>query len=162
VSDDEVLIRVLVAPQHIHKKKSRPTGQALSAAESSGLSLMRENHATDDAIRAVAERLVNRARASQGEQSGKVGVFGVLQMRCSIVRASKADGDEAPAYCVYDTALPHDVSHAEAFQRTNDAEPEMILARRRQLLSEVEATFIPVADFRGGLLRDLSPTSFCD
>ena len=78
----EVLIRILVAPQHMDKKR-RPRAAALSDAERNGLSVFREHQATNSEIREVAEGLVARARAANGE---KAGVFGVLRMSCGTVR----------------------------------------------------------------------------
>jgi hypothetical protein len=159
VVDEEILIRVVVAPEQV--KKGKPTPATISGAESGGLSLMRQNEATDAIVRAVAKGLVDRARARRGDQANKVGVFGILEIRCGTIRAAKANGETQPAYCVYDTALEHDadggVSHAEAFQRISQAEKELQLARRKKLFTEVETSFIPVAEFRNGLLSDLAP-----
>jgi hypothetical protein len=152
VDDDEVVARILVAPQHMDKK-GRPRAGALSDAERNGLSLFRENHAKDHEIRRVAEGLVARARQSQGD---KAGVFGVLLMQCGIIRAFQREG-ESPCYCLYDTALVDSPGHAEVFQRVADVELPICEDRRRLLFGLVKNTFVPVADFRDGLLLDLAP-----
>ena len=55
---------------------------------------------TDAEIRTVAKGLVERARAAE-----KAGAFRVLMMPCATVCKCNADGEDDPAYCVYDTAL---------------------------------------------------------
>lgn len=153
VEDDEVVARILVAPYHIDKKTGLPRASALSGAESSGLSLFRDAHAKDDEIRAVAVGLVENARKAQGD---KAGVFGVLLMRGSVIRRICREG-EAPCYCLYDTGLAYNPSHAEIFQRIADVATPIHLDRRRLLFGAVKDTFVPVKDFRDGLLADLAP-----
>lgn len=148
-----MLIRLLVAPQHMNSKRG-PRAAALSAAETGGLSVFREDQASDEEIRSVAEDLVKRARASQGDRAG---IFGVLLMSCLSIRETKADDESNPAYCVYDTALKEKPSHAEAFQRVHGAEDALREARRRALFTSVEFGFVPVESFRKGLLSDLAP-----
>jgi hypothetical protein len=147
-----VLIRILVAPQHM--KKGLPKAAALSDAERNGLSMFREAEATDDQIRAVAETLVNRARE---KNTAKAGVFGVLRIRCGDIRRCIAPPENEPGYCVYDTALLETPSHAEAFQRVHNCELPIQDLRRNALFAKVESTFVRVQDFRQGLLADLAP-----
>lgn len=154
VGDDEILIRVLVAPQHMDKKKKLPRAAALSDAERAGLSVFRELEATDQEIRGVAEKLVERARATQGS---KAGVFGVLRMVCRDVRLCRSEEDVSPAYCVYDTAEKEIESHAEVFQRVHQADDSLKDARRLALFNVVKTAFVSVGDFRKGLLKDLAP-----
>jgi len=153
VASSEILIRVLVAPQHM-AGRSRPRAAALTDAERTGLSVLREGTATDEEIRSVAEGLVARARRSNGD---KAGVFGVLKMECGVVRGVAAESDATSAYCVYDTALLELGSHAEIFQRVHDVEAPVHEERRKKLFDVVRPTFVSVADFRNGLLADLAP-----
>lgn len=156
VQDAEILIRVLVAPQHMRGKR-QPKPAALSDAERNGLSMFREGLVEPKAIRDVAEGLVQKARLAAGSKADKAGVFGVLRMQCAVVRQTVCDPEERSAYGVYDTALEGDKSHTEAFQRVADASEDLIEARRRHLFAKVEATFIPVDEFMNGLLSDLAP-----
>jgi hypothetical protein len=141
-------------------RKRKPRGAALTDAERGGLSVLRENHATNEEIRKVAVGLVEKSRSSQGEKADQAGVFGVLRMPCSAVRASKAEEDSAAAYCVYDTAIPDTVSHAEAFQRVHGVEDGLREERRRLLFTAVKSEFISVEHFRDGLLADLAPRAW--
>jgi hypothetical protein len=154
VKSEEVLIRVLVAPQHMDKRKELPKAAALTDAERSGLSVFREHQATDEEIRKVAEGLVKTARAAQGD---KAGIFGVLRMPCATIRTCRAEADDDPAYCVYDTAEKYIPSHAEAFQRVHDVEDGLREERRRLLYAAVKSEFVSVDKFRNGLLSDLAP-----
>lgn len=153
VKDEETLIRILVAPQHVDKK-GRPRAAALSDAERGGLSVFRDAQAKDEEIRTVAEGLVSKARSTNG---AKAGVFGVLLMQCAIVRSCRGESDDAACYCIYDTALPDSPGHAETFQRVSDVAEPVREDRRRVLFGLVKERFIPVGQFRNGLLLDLAP-----
>jgi hypothetical protein len=153
VKDTEVLVRVLVAPQHMTGKR-QPRAAALTDAERNGLSLLREHEATDEDIRKVAEGLVARARNHHGN---KAGVFGVLRIHCGTVRNCVPECDDAPCYCVYDTALSELRPHTETFQRVAGVEDGIRELRRATLFSVLKTSFVSVGEFRGGLLLDLAP-----
>jgi hypothetical protein len=154
VENTEVLVRILVAPQHMRRKTGRPRSAALTDAERGGLSVFREERATDAEIRKVAEDLVFSARARQGKGAG---VFGVLKMECVKVRNFCRDTEKEPCYCVYDSALERLPSHAEAFQRIAGVEDAIREDRRNTLFELIKAGFVPVDEFRDGLLKDLAP-----
>ncbi|MFG1433191.1 hypothetical protein V5F44_19380 [Xanthobacter sp. V2C-8] len=156
VGSDELLIRIIVAPQHIHPKKKTPKAGALADAERGGLSIFRNDQATNEEIRRVAEALVNRARKIHGE---KAGVFGVIMMSCKVVRECRAENEVDPSFCVYDTGLSDMTSHSEAFQRIHNADDALREARRCALFNAVKDNFLDVFSFRDGLLSDLAPKS---
>jgi hypothetical protein len=71
----------------MHPKTGMPRPAALTHAETIGLSVFREERATDDEIRGTALRLVENARANQDDiRAKKIGVFGVLRMSCNTIR----------------------------------------------------------------------------
>lgn len=152
VLDDEMLVRILVTPIHI--KGNRVKAAAFSGAEKGGLSLFRDAQATDDEILKVATGLVENARKNNGDAAG---VLGVLVIAASAIRQTKAETDERPAFCVYDTALPDIPSHVEAFQRTHEASEDLRLLRRTELQKNASGSFVPAAEFRNGLLLNLAP-----
>lgn len=152
VRDDEVLIRILVAP--IHVKGDRVVGAAFSRAETSGLSLFRDAQASDEEIYRVATVLVNDARERNGDSAG---VQGVLLIQAGAIRATQAEAENRPAYCVYDTGLEDNTGHAEAFQRVHQAPADLKILRRAALQKNAVGSFIPTSQFRNGLLLDLAP-----
>ncbi len=154
VQNNEVLIRILVAPQHMHKKRSQPTAASLSDSERKGLSVIRHGFIKDEIIKAVAEGLVERARSSNND---KAGVFGVLLLECETVRQFARSEQEGRCYCVYDTGEPENPGHAEIFQRVAGVEKPVRDDRRQKLFEKVKARFVPVAEYRGGLLAYLAP-----
>lgn len=155
VGDEEILVRILISPQHMHKKRREPAAAAISAAELSGLSVFRDAQATDEQIRKVAEGLIAGAKAANNP---KVGVFGVLKFLCHKPRRLIIVGETEECYGVYDTALPDNPSHSEIFQRIDGIADELRLARRTGLFSIIKADFVPVSDYRNGFLLDLAPT----
>jgi len=134
--------------------KGLPKGAALSDAERRGLSMFREVQATDKQIREVAQNLVDRARQANGL---KAGVFGVLRIRCGDIRDCLTPPEQEPSYCVYDTAKRDKPSNAEAFQRVHNCEKGLRDLRRNTLFAKIESHFVPVKEFRSGLLADLAP-----
>jgi hypothetical protein len=155
INGREVLMRVVVTPIHMHRKrKDEVTAACLSQAETSGLSLLRREHASNDEVIEVATRLVENARQSHGD---KAGVFGVLEMQAAMVRGFIADREADRSYCLYDTAEPTRPSHSEAFQRVNGVAEEVRLLRRTGLFNLIKGQFVPVTAFRDGLLRHLAP-----
>ena len=158
VENHEKLIRLLIAPQH-HGKNGQPKASALTDAERNGLSVFRDAQVTDELILCVASGLVTRARERQSDPDKKaeVGVFGVLRMNCSTIREFIRNSELRSCYCVYDTAQTDIPSHAETFQCVAFVEEKVREDRRRQLFAIVRSTFVSVADFRNGLLRDLAP-----
>lgn len=152
VDDDETLVRILVSP--IHVKNGVVRGAAFSAAEKSGLSMVRDSQASDAEIRKVAERLVEGARRNNG---AKAGVLGVLLIKASTIRNTVSEGENDASYCVYDTALADNLPHAEAFQRVFQAPTDLIELRRATLMKNIGSAFVPASDFRQGLLFDLAP-----
>lgn len=155
VADGEILIRLLVAPQHIDGA-GQPQATSLRDAELSGLSLLREDQATDDEIRSTAEQLVTNARRANNL---KAGVIGVLRMQTATVRSSRAPEEARGGFCIYDAAEASRPSHAEAFQRMAGTGKPLARARRHVLFENVKASFLPVDTFRGGLLKHLGPKS---
>lgn len=154
VQDDEILIRVLISPQHMHKKRVEPLPASISSAELGGLSVFREAQATDIQIRRVAEGLVALAKQSG---NAKAGVFGVLRFSCGVPRHMVIPLEARPGYGVYDTGLRENASHSEVFQRMHGTADEIKLARRTTLFGLIKPTFLAVAAFRNGLLNDLAP-----
>ena len=154
VSETEVLIRLIVSPRHIHRKKGTPTAAALTHAENQGLSIFRESIAKNEEIRRSAERLVEGARSADP----KAGIFGVFRIPCNVIR-QVAIPDAAPSYCVYDTAEKEIPSHAEAFQRIVGFDKSVHDSRRNALFALVAPNFVPVSTFRDGLLLDLAPVT---
>jgi hypothetical protein len=148
VDSGEFLIRILVAPQHMQKGKKLPRASALTDAERNGLSTFRDYLAESQNIRAVAKNLVERALVSNKE----AGVFGVLLLPVAEVREYRCSDDSSSSYCVYDTALADNPSHAEIFQRVAGVDESLKENRRQGLFKLVRTKFIPVDEFRGGLL----------
>ncbi|WP_146056469.1 hypothetical protein [Methylobacterium sp. V23] len=155
VGDEEVLTRILISPFHVDRKKGIMTKSAITAAETSGWSVLREQQATDLEIKTTAEGLVERARSSK---QPNVGVYGVAKFTCKTIRDFLYIDDVSGSYCVYDTALKESRSHAEIFQRVFLTEKEVLSDRRKYMTAALNDIGIePVSSYRGGLLSYLSP-----
>lgn len=151
----EVLLRIVISPQHV--KKGKPKAAVLSHAETQGLSVFRDNFASDAEILHVATQLVNGARQNQPNPE-KVGVFGVISMTVGAIRSLVGPNESEPGFCVYDTGKIDIPSHAEAFQRMNGVPEGVPGQRRTALFTLVQSGFVPVTSFRNGLLSNLAPS----
>lgn len=153
VVNSESLVRLLIAPQHRNRRNGSLRASSLTDAETHGLSLFREDQATDREIVAQAERLIERARRS----NPGAGVFGLLRLNGGHVRSFRHVHDVGTSYCIYNTASSQSPSHAEAFQRVAGVDVALREARRIELFGLVHTGFVPVSEFRNGLLAHLSP-----
>ena len=161
VENEETLVRIIVAPQHLHRRTKEPKATTLTHAQTIGMSVFRENLATDKEILDAAKTLVARARASaarggRGDEK-KVGVLGVLRMTCEQIRTFRWETEPDPCFCVYDTATRLAPAHADAFQRIANVSPEVQDARKNALFAHIKSGFLPVEKFRNGLLAGLAP-----
>jgi hypothetical protein len=154
VLDDELLVRLLVAPSHMDRK-GNPRASALTQAESGGMSMFRDKYASDAIIREKAINLVDKGRLQHGT---KAGIGGVLLLRTEIVRGFVCSRETDRSYCVYDTAARLDESHAEAFQRVTVGDIIVHEERRKELFKIVFHSFVKPEAFRSGLLADLIAT----
>lgn len=162
VHDAETLIRIAIDPDHFFRKTGLLKPSILIHAETRGMSIFREERATNDEIRTAAERLVANARAfaRQRRKSEKnIGVGGLLRMKCADIRTFCWEHETDPCYCVYDNASRNNPAHAAAFQRIANVALAVRDARRNALFERVKAALITVDEFRDGLLKDLAPDS---
>ncbi len=156
VSDDEVLIRLVIAPIH---GTSAPKPAALQTAETHGLSVFRKKYVSDTELRKRAEELVSNAREGRPKSPESAGLMSVIEMYAGIIRSCSVPVESTPSFCVYDTA-EHDIpSHAEAFQRMHDVQIAIKSLRRTALFNLVKSGFVPVSEYRQGLLADLAPST---
>lgn len=153
IADDEYLIRLVIAPQHVDKKKKTVKNAVLSHAETCGMSVFRDDAPTDE-IMSVAKELVDSARSKGNLEAG---LFGVLRFRCRDARQYTPEEEEAPVYCVYDTAKSDKPSHGDAFQRVNGVDKNRHDIRRKGLFAVIGSTFVPNEDFREGAFMSLAP-----
>lgn len=155
VDDMEALVRIVIAPQHIHRKTGLPKASVLTHAESIGMSVFREGLATNEERLSAAAILVQNSRKANPTS----GVFGLLRMKCEMLRTFCWKDDTIPSYCVYDTATKDAPAHADTFQQVANVPAGVRDARRAALFDQVKAGFVSVSEFRGGLLKDLAPKS---
>ena len=155
VHADETLLRIVVSPWHVHRKKGTVYAAVLSGAEKTGLSTLRASHATEAELTRTAEELTNSVR----EKDPSGGVFGVLALNAGVIKREGLQELSGSTFCVYDTALKLKPAHADICQRTSGTPPNTQQARRQELFKKVERTFVPVSRFMGGLLMPWAAAS---
>lgn len=146
IESSETLIRFVVPPQHWDKKKQRVKAAALSQAETQGMSVYRCGYCSDEELLRAAQDLVGPKR----QQVPTAGILGVLVLPADAVKSCL--NESSPPYCIYDTELPNKPSHADVYQRVANCPDTIRQERRLELFQLVKDKFVPVADFRGGLL----------
>ncbi len=152
VQPEEELLRIVIVPQHV--KNGKVKAAVLSHAENIGMSCFRRARASDSELRATACELVDVAR----KNDPKVGIYGVLLMPAKLVKECVDEVGGVPVFCVYDTAMPGRPAHTDVFQRREGADELVAQTRRQDLFGRVKNNFIPVSEFRGGLLMDFRAT----
>jgi hypothetical protein len=157
VHDTETLIRIVIVPYHINRKTGLLKASVLTHAGSIGMSVFREESASNDEIRAAAMTLVQNARKAKAPTAA--GILGLLKINCGEIRTFCWERETDPCYCVYDTATKDAPAHADAFQRVANVSDQVRDARRNALFDRVKADLVTVDEFRGGLLKDLAPGS---
>ena len=116
VQDDELLIRTIYSPVQINQV----TGNADPAyfrkdARTRGLSVNRKEHINSSELRSKIETKIARDQADGKERDEN---YLVVSATCGDIRSHIEEGG-ARLFCVYDTALEDDKSHAdvcEAFE----------------------------------------------
>lgn len=108
VVDDEIIIRVLVSPDHIDLDTDELMSNRLTAVHSSGLSVLRQC-ASDDEIRLTVHQLTQ-------ETAEPNTLYGAAIMRASEIRS--LNEDNLKWFCVYDTYADQKPSHADVFGTT--------------------------------------------
>ncbi|MDR7118397.1 hypothetical protein [Caulobacter sp. BE254] len=150
VDPNELLLRFIVAPQHFNEKKQQVRHQALSHAESVGMSTFRDAHTTDEQIVNMATIVIENAKRSNVKAAFK----GVLTFRAARPKVERPD-EGCAVYCIYDSPHHGVDGHAEIFQRVHGASEDLKQMRRMWLFETIDADLIAPEQFRGGILSHL-------
>jgi hypothetical protein len=110
VQDDEVLIRTVYSPVQINRETGEvdPVHFRHDALER-GLSVNRKLHISEAELQAKIEAKIAR---DMDEGKNRDGSYKVVTARCGDIKSLVAE-DGRRQFCVYDTAKPDDVSHAD-------------------------------------------------
>jgi hypothetical protein len=115
VTDDEVLTRFVYSPMFVDKRSGMCKPNLYSHTYSHGFSIQREGITSDTAVRDLVT-----ARTTSRPQDAW---FGVVMAKCNEIRREMG-GDRTRAFCVYDTGLESNESHAEVFRAHKIAEAD--------------------------------------
>lgn len=142
ICDDEVIVRMVCAPMHVHSKRPELKSSFFSHAFSKGASAQRVEHATDTELKDCVEQLI-------GGADDRVWL-GYVQCRASAIRKIKIRESDGQTFCVYDAALPPgNPAHAEVHAARRIPEADEIEYRR-----ELQKAFGAHAVLRRRGLRD--------
>ncbi len=115
VTDEEILYRQILSPIHYDEETNTFTTAAFSDASSLGMSVNRIKYTSEDHISRMA---INRVEQHNESNPNKQRSFsGTVCFVCGDIRqiTVQNEDDVKPlrGFCVYDTALEHDQSHAD-------------------------------------------------
>ena len=111
VQDGEWLIRTFYSPVHINLN-GEVNPAAFTDAQARGLSVNRKTYISKTSLKAQIEAKIERDRS---EDKTRGDYWAVLIAKCGDVRNLRAI-DNKRQFCVYDTALEEDASHADICQ----------------------------------------------
>jgi hypothetical protein len=155
VRPNEQLIRFVVDPLHV------PNGQIASTlfsdAETTGSSVFRAEETPNRVLLAEATKVVQRSASKTGQPRK---IIGVIEAPCEIFQLTGyADEGNVRAFCVYDTARVNCVGHGDVLAALGIHRSKSARGRAREKLRhKLLSYFIPVDQFRGGLLGSLTGT----
>lgn len=110
VANAETLARQIFTPHHIDVATGEVNAAAFSDAKDKGLSVNRVEHTTKADLVARGQQ-----KAVAAQQAGKEREFvGIIESSCADIRAIQSSGRRA--FCVIDTALEDNTSHADVCQ----------------------------------------------
>lgn len=110
VLDEERLARLVFTPIHVDEETGEVNAAAFNDVKDKGLSINRLEHITKSGLvqkgyeKAAADKAIGKKRE----------FLGVIETLCSSVRSIYTANQRA--FCVVDTALIHDSSHADVCQ----------------------------------------------
>ncbi len=121
IADDEVILRMVCVPMHVHSKKPELKSSFFSHAFTYGASAQRGEHATNAELAQCVTDLIGGAVERVW--------LGYVQCTAAAVR-EVLGANEARGFCVYDAALPpRNPAHAEVHSAQRIPEAEQIELR---------------------------------
>ena len=116
VRDEEILCRQIFSPTHYDEETQEFTSTAFDDASSIGMSVNRLDYTSVDNVAQAANGRVTTHNESNLKQRS---FPGIIKLNCDDIRKiTVQDEGSNPirGYCIYDTALEHDESHADICQ----------------------------------------------
>lgn len=131
VSDDEVIIRLVCAPMHVHSKRAELKSSFFSHAFTKGASAQRLNHATDTELITTIDALTSGADDRLW--------LGYVQCRAKDIRQIEVGEKSVQLFCVYDAALPpQNAPDTDPTEPENPAHAEIHASRRIPEADEIQ------------------------
>lgn len=147
VTDGETIIRMVCVPMHVHRKKPELTPSFFSHVFSKGMSAQRLEKATD----AELAEWVNKFLSANDERVW----LGYVSASCEALRGSRIEADDQRLFCVYDAALPDNVSHIEVASARRLPEADVLEARAKLRRAFSEGAVFSRASLRKGSVAAL-------
>jgi hypothetical protein len=117
VGDEEILCRQILSPIHYDEDAKELTATAFDDASSLGMSVNRLDYTSVNNIAQAANCRVTSYNESNLKQRS---FSGIVELNCDDIRKiTVKENDSSPilrGFCVYDTALENDKSHADICQ----------------------------------------------
>lgn len=135
VKGEELLLRTLYSPIHINPTTGDVNPIYFRDAANRGLSVNRKMHIDEAELRVRIEGKIARDRDADKKRDD---FFRVLTARCDAVKGILEDGKRL--FCVYDTAMSDDPSHADICQ-ANDPLTKHTKAERMKMRSRLFESF---------------------
>jgi hypothetical protein len=168
VERQEKLSIFLGSPRHSRERyKDKETADkagfpyktnVFDAAFRGGLSLMREDKATNDEVRRQGAKIAEGLRSD----NPKNGFYSVLQFDAEVIFSATDTKVGSRNFCLYDTPIDTDIegqevySHADIFAGGEPPVSALRTARRLQIRQAVAANYdeLTVGEYREGILND--------
>jgi hypothetical protein len=114
VQHNELLARLIFSPIHIDEVDGSVKEAAFSDVQDKGLSVNRLTSSNAEEIDKIGEEKAKQDKLSESKRDREY--LGVVMASAGEIRAIKNPGSDGRAFCIYDTALKNNISHADVCQ----------------------------------------------
>ena len=120
VNDDELVYHQILDPTNLTEARDGLNPKSFDTATGIGMSVNRIAHATLDQMKELGRARADAFNAANPGNPQPRSLWGFVPIQVSLVRSLISKVTNTRGLFVFDTGLPHDISHADIGQVTRD------------------------------------------
>jgi hypothetical protein len=120
VADNETVYHQILDPTNLNEERTGLAPKSFDSATGIGMSVNRIKYATIEEISALGRARADKHNADNPDNAQPRSFWGLVPISVALVRSMISRVTNTRGMFVFDTALPHDISHADIAQLTKD------------------------------------------
>lgn len=120
VTDDETVYHQILDPNNLTEDREGLNPKSFDSATGIGMSVNRLKYSSLEEMRKLGEKRANEHNAKFPDNPQPRSFWGFVPIEVSVARSLISKVTNTRGLFVFDTALPHDISHADIAQLTPD------------------------------------------